>query len=346
MINEINNYSDCNFNNNNKIIKYSDCDLKKNLYCLNCGKKGHIIKKCKEPQTSYGIICFKITGDWSIFQTILQIKYYKTNYNTHLNNINLYWFNNKNKDIKYDINEYIDKLKKDIKILLIRRQHSIGYIEFIRGRYEIDNESSINKLLELMTDEERYYIINNNFNTVWEGLWKNTSRSKLYEKEFLKSYEKFDYVKTHFMNILSGSKSKFDIPEWGFPKGRRNYMEKDIECAKREFMEESGLSEQDFLILYRIYPINEIFFGTNQVKYKHVYFLSASCCERELKINENKNQIQEIGDIGWFDYNEVINLIRPYHVERKQIIEDLIYFLAFNIKYYQENNILKTLKIN
>ena len=362
MINEINNYSNCNFNNNNEIIKYSDsdcdfnnnneiikysdCDLKKNLYCLNCGKKGHIIKKCKEPQTSYGIICFKITGDWSIFQSILQIKYYKTNYNTHLNNINLYWFNNKNKDIKDDINEYIDKLKKDIKILLIRRQHSIGYIEFIRGRYEIDNECSINKLLELMTDEERYYIINNNFNTVWEGLWKNTSRSKLYEKEFLKSSEKFEFVKTNFMNILTASKSKFDIPEWGFPKGRRNYMEKDIECAKREFMEESGLSEQDFLILYRIYPINEIFFGTNQVKYKHVYFLSASCCERELKINENKNQIQEIGDIGWFDYNEVVNLIRPYHIERKQIVEDLIYFLAFNIKYYQENNILKTLKIN
>ena len=93
MINEINNYSNCNFdnnneiikysdtdcdcNNNNEIIKYSDSDLKKNLYCLNCGKKGHIIKKCKEPQTSYGIICFKITGDWSIFQSILQIKYYK-----------------------------------------------------------------------------------------------------------------------------------------------------------------------------------------------------------------------------------------------------------------------------
>jgi 8-oxo-dGTP pyrophosphatase MutT (NUDIX family) len=192
-----------------------------------------------------------------------------------------------------------------------------------------------------MTDDERDYIINNNFNTIWERLWKNTSRSKLYEKEFIKSYEKFDYVKLNYMHILISVKSKFEIPEWGFPKGRRNYMEKDIDCAKREFIEESGLSEQEFLILYRIYPINEIFYGTNQVKYKHVYFLSTSCCERELKINENKNQIQEIGDIGWFDFNEVLKLIRPYHIEKKQIVEDLIYFLAFNIKYYQENNILK-----
>ena len=134
------------------------------------------------------------------------------------------------------------------------------------------------------------YIINNDFNTVWECLWKNTSRSKLYEKEFIKSYEKYNFVKNTYMHILINTHSKFDIPEWGFPKGRRNYMEKDIECAKREFMEESGLSEQEFLILYRIYPINETFFGTNQVKYKHVYFFGASCCERELKINENKKE--------------------------------------------------------
>ena len=64
-----------------------------------------------------------------------------------------------------------------------------------------------------------------------------------------------------------------------------------------------------------------------------------------LKINENENQIQEIGDIGWFNYDEIMDRIRPYHIERKQIVEDLIYFLAFNIKYYQENNILKTLKL-
>jgi 8-oxo-dGTP pyrophosphatase MutT (NUDIX family) len=320
-------------------------EQKKNLYCLNCGKKGHMIKKCKEPQTSYGIICFKITGDWSIYQTILQIKYFKSHTTAQLNNINLYWFNNKNKDIKDDVIQYVEKLKNDIKILLIRRHHSIGYIEFIRGRYDINNINSIINLLEQMTYEERYYIMNNDFNTIWEDLWKNTSRSKLYEKEFIKSLEKYEYVKQNYMDILLSTNSKFDIPEWGFPKGRRNYMEKDIDCAKREFIEESGLSDQEFMVLYRIYPINEIFYGTNQIKYKHVYFFSASCCDRELKINENKNQIQEIGDIGWFNYNDVIKRIRPYHIERKKIVEDLIYFLAFNIKYYQENNILKTLKI-
>ena len=31
-------------------------------------------------------------------------------------------------------------------------------------------------------------------------------------------------------------------PEWGFPKGRRNYQENDIDCATREWEEETGYS--------------------------------------------------------------------------------------------------------
>ena len=31
--------------------------------------------------------------------------------------------------------------------------------------------------------------------------------------------------------------------EWGFPKGRRNFQEKDYDCAIREFTEETGYSK-------------------------------------------------------------------------------------------------------
>ena len=32
--------------------------MKKNTFCVNCGKYGHITKECFEPITSYGIILF------------------------------------------------------------------------------------------------------------------------------------------------------------------------------------------------------------------------------------------------------------------------------------------------
>ena len=49
--------------------------MKKNTFCVNCGKYGHITKECFEPITSYGIILFhrnndkneiiKIRADWT-----------------------------------------------------------------------------------------------------------------------------------------------------------------------------------------------------------------------------------------------------------------------------------------
>ena len=32
----------------------------KKLYCINCGKNGHLIKECCDPVFSYGIICMKL----------------------------------------------------------------------------------------------------------------------------------------------------------------------------------------------------------------------------------------------------------------------------------------------
>ena len=34
-----------------------------NIYCGNCGKYGHIYKKCNQPIMSLGIICFKIIDE-------------------------------------------------------------------------------------------------------------------------------------------------------------------------------------------------------------------------------------------------------------------------------------------
>jgi 8-oxo-dGTP pyrophosphatase MutT (NUDIX family) len=324
-----------------------DDDLtKRRMYCLNCGKRGHISKKCKDPPTSYGIICFKITGDWSIYQMVLQIKYFRNiHHASHMNNINMYWFNNKNKDIRDEVAAFVEKLKRDVKFLLIRRKHSLGYIEFMRGRYDLCDDATIVHLIEQMTDEERQFIIHNNFDTVWDDLWRNTSRNKLYEKEYQRSFDRYRYIKEHKLDLLLNTKPKFNVPEWGFPKGRRNYMEKDIECAKREFMEESGLSEREFVVLDRIYPLNECFLGTNQVRYKHVYFAGVSHVNRDLEIQDNKLQIQEVGDIGWFNFEEMMARIRCYHTERRKIVEDLLYFLAFNIKYYQENDTVRTLRL-
>uniref|UniRef100_A0A6C0LY27 Nudix hydrolase domain-containing protein n=1 Tax=viral metagenome TaxID=1070528 RepID=A0A6C0LY27_9ZZZZ len=306
---------------------------RRSLYCLNCGRKGHIGKKCKDPPTSYGIICFNLVEDYTIYQRILESKYNRFP-NATVNNINMFWFNNKNKNIREDVDSIVEILKTKIRFLLIRRKNSLGFIEFMRGRYDTSNNDTIVHLIEQMTHEERQMLIDEPFDNVWVTLWKNTSRNKLYEKEYQLSLQKFQEVDK---NIITNTFPKYDIPEWGFPKGRRNYYEKDVECARREFNEETGLDDRDVTILDRIYPISEIFTGTNMVKYKHVYFLGTTSCLKTVKADTSEIQKQEVGDIGWFTYNEAIKRIRPYHTERKKLMDDFLYFLAFNIRYYREH---------
>jgi 8-oxo-dGTP pyrophosphatase MutT (NUDIX family) len=128
------------------------------------------------------------------------------------------------------------------------------------------------------------------------------------------------------MNII------YTQPEWGFPKGRRNIHEKNIDCALREFEEESGIMSEKIEIMDRIHPLFETFIGTNNLNYKHSYYLSISDLEKT-NLNLPSQQI-EIGAIGWFSYDEAKRMIRPYHVDRLKILDEIVLFLANNLRYY------------
>ena len=68
--------------------------------------------------------------------------------------------------------------------------------------------------------------------------------------------------------------NNYATPEWEFPKGRRSNRENNIQCAIREFEEESGLSSNDYTLLENVSPISETYKGSNGVNYKHVYYLA------------------------------------------------------------------------
>jgi 8-oxo-dGTP pyrophosphatase MutT (NUDIX family) len=111
--------------------------------------------------------------------------------------------------------------------------------------------------------------------------------------------------------------------EWGFPKGRKKLRESDIDCALREFCEETQLCKDDIIINKGISPFQEIFFGTNNILYKHVYYIANIVNENtELLIDNNCiEQIREIRALKWFSYNEVLKHIKNHNIERIKIFK-------------------------
>ena len=108
--------------------------------------------------------------------------------------------------------------------------------------------------------------------------------------------------------------------EWGFPKGRRNYLEKDLQCALREFEEETGYKKSELNIILNIHPYEEIFTGSNYKSYKHRYYI-AQMNSNIQDADENIIGNYEVSKIGWYTYEESCNLIRPYNLEKLSILE-------------------------
>ena len=111
----------------------------------------------------------------------------------------------------------------------------------------------------------------------------------------------------------------WDEPEWGFPKGRRNYQENDIVCAMREFHEETGYQKKNINIINNLKPFQETFTGSNFKSYKHKYFLGYI----ENPIYHQNFQKSEVSDMKWLSLEECIKKIRPYNLERIELINNI-----------------------
>ena len=121
-------------------------------------------------------------------------------------------------------------------------------------------------------------------------------------------------------SLIDESTTSWTETEWEFPKGRRNYQEKDMECAIREFEEETGILKREIKIIENLLPFEEIFLGSNHKSYKHKYFLAYT---ESASIDLDKYQQSEVSKLEWKTIDECLVSIRPYHLEKKQLITNI-----------------------
>jgi 8-oxo-dGTP pyrophosphatase MutT (NUDIX family) len=188
-----------------------------------------------------------------------------------------------------------------------------------------------------MTYEEQEKIFNaDRFESLWTDLWQSDDL-KCFMKEYIEAKDKFNSIKKGYLmkdhndilyifnlNYIRNYTNTYILEqEWGFPKGRRNINETDIMCALREFYEETGLQSNALTMYNNLKPVEEIFSGSNNVRYKHIYYL-AKINNKHYQVcynPHNKLQVREIKDMQWFDYDNVLEHINDANIERKELFK-------------------------
>jgi 8-oxo-dGTP pyrophosphatase MutT (NUDIX family) len=215
-----------------------------------------------------------------------------------------------------------------IQYLMLRRKDSFGYIDFVRGKYSPYNISQIQDIVNEMSFDEKRRILTEPFERLWENMWGNITITQ-YKSEEYASMKKMEIIREgvtineniiNLEQIVKQSTTNWIETEWEFPKGRRNYKEKDLDCALREFEEETGILSSKLNIIENVLPFEETFIGTNHKSYKHKYFLAYLNDNNYENDNLNGFQITEVSKLEWKTIDKCLESIRPYSLEKKNLI--------------------------
>jgi 8-oxo-dGTP pyrophosphatase MutT (NUDIX family) len=203
---------------------------------------------------------------------------------------------------------------------MVKRKDSMAFMEFVRGKYEFADREYVKMLLSNMTILEHQLISEQSFEKLWRKLWGNGR--ELDSEEYKSAQTKFAMLP--IARLLEETPAKFRDPEWGFPKGRRIRGESDVDCAIREFAEETNIDSA----AYKVFPeitFSETFVGTNGVSYRHIYFVALLKDSRQFNLDSKLTAIQrrEVSAVEWKTLKECRNITRPHYTERKKMIAEL-----------------------
>lgn len=242
-------------------------------------------------------------------------------------------YNRRRAITSYGIILFTTNKYNDILFQLCQRRDSISYSEFVK-----DNliEENIPMHISLMSEEERSrcieYYLKNDPKSLWDDLWVN-HKHRIYKNDMRRCCDKFmKNMEKYISEFLKENGNKEN--QWGFSKGRKFSTETELECALREFEEETTISREHLQIL-NINPYEENYTGTDGKLYRSVFFTAyipyipninyryTPYCIRKYFVSE------EINKIVWCSYH---NCLKKLDKRKSDIITSLNKILLFSRK--------------
>ena len=247
-------------------------------------------------------------------------------------------------------------------ILMIKKRYTYHYFSFVFGHYKKYNNKQLQYLFNNMTFGEKIDILSMKFNTMWYRLWisdpeknydisANYGNVKLNDEQYCKNIKCYFRKKSKFETIFlrdSGKRlkrlinnSSNSVTPWEIPKGGINENELELDCAKREFEEEAGITSDKYTILWNVKPII-VSHKDDDIVYRGVYYLAYfnndSCWQPTVKF-DTCQQLSEVEQVRWIALNE-ITFLNLNEENKNRLIKNykkIIYYFKKNIKSYYYN---------
>ncbi len=276
------------------------CDQNVGQICTKCGRTGHVVRNCLGPVTSFGLIVFKhgVKGNtkgrmYPFTQAPCEVH---------------------EADGVQEIKPMV-VLRDERLFLLVERKDTMGFLNIVQGAYPDlapAQNHKLQKYIAELTCEERHRLLTERHSELWKTAGSNKRNSQRVSSKFRK---------LNLEQLFHKIPCVHREADYLMPKGRLKSGESVLQCALREFAEETGYLETDVQVL-PVPPITETFLGTDGKTYRNVFFVAKMLEDRSVTVSlgEDPLQVKEVRNVGWFSLDECCSLLRACHVAKKEML--------------------------
>jgi 8-oxo-dGTP pyrophosphatase MutT (NUDIX family) len=229
-------------------------------------------------------------------------------------------------------------------MLMVRKRYSYGFAAFVFGQYNKNDDYRIMALFDSMTNQEKLDVLSMRFDLMWWRIWLNfpgesyepnpdewlviynrktmsnfirssppRTKQELYIKRKAKFESTFLQDRGRRLEMLIKRSTVSAELIWEIPKGRIGKSETKIDCATREFKEESGLDVDSYDIVFDVSPFVDSFSHMG-VTYCNSYYIGLAAHNVEPTISfEAPTQLIEVDAVKWVGIDELRYLNQNSH---------------------------------
>ncbi len=135
----------------------------------------------------------------------------------------------------------------ETEVLILRRRYTYAYCAIIYGNYRTAH--NLSNLFNGTTVDEKLTLLTADFEAIWRRVFVD---DPLTSDKYIRAHRIFaDMIELLGMDdycALIRTAKNVETP-WELPKGRRDVNETEMECACREFCEETAIARDDYRIV-------------------------------------------------------------------------------------------------